>query len=216
MLHTALLVVICFYFQLANITFERFNLACFLLKLSFVLCGLKSQLGVGILTTTAALILSSIQNRILFTHENSSLLILIRVDLIELSLLAQLIILTFQASDLLHCRLEVTYLHQVTRLLMLDPVGLGVKHLRVDLILQLVTMLAQSSTGHLQQADLLFVHVLGLPQDQDILQQAFLIRQRRRFVHLTRVLVCDVLGCSAVVLDVDEGFAGPSTQTVNI
>ncbi len=99
---------------------------------------------------------------------------------------------------------------------MLDPVGLGVEHLRVDLILQLVTMLAQSSTGHLQQADLLFVHVLGLPQDQDILQQTLLIRQRRRFVHLTRVLVCDVLGCSAVVLDVDEGFAGPSTQTVNI
>jgi len=53
---------------------------------------------------------------------------------------------------------------------MFDPVRLGVEHLRVDLILQLVTMLAQSSTGHLQQADLLFVHVLGLPQDQDILQ----------------------------------------------
>lgn len=170
MLHTALLVVICFYFQLANITFERFYLACFQLKLSFVLCGLKSQLGVWILTTTTSFILSSIQNRILFTHENSSLLILIRVDLIELSLLGQLVILTFQASDLLHCRLEVTYLHQVTRLLMLDPVGLRVEHLRVDLILQLVTMLAQSSTGHLQQADLLFVHILGLPQDQDILQ----------------------------------------------
>jgi hypothetical protein len=46
---------------------------------------------------------------------------------------------------------------------MLDPVGLGVEHLRVDLILQLVTMLSQSSTGNLEQADLLFVHVLGLP-----------------------------------------------------
>jgi hypothetical protein len=59
----------------------------------------------------------------------------------------------------------------------LDPLGLGVKLVFVDLVLQLLTMAFETSECDFEESDLFFIYVSCLSQYQDVFKHCFLVWQ---------------------------------------